>query len=126
VDAEDKLMLDLSNCKSTKSVRFKECKLKVLKRALRKSHPGDYLKKYTGQRMTQLLNDFKKLQQQQLLSVQKKAEKKRQENIEDEMFQTAYLANNEHKQVVAQRDADIDIKGLMGELPVVEEDLVLS
>jgi hypothetical protein len=76
--------------------------------------------------MTQLLNDFKKLQQQQLLSVQKKAEKKRQENIEDEMFQTAYLANNEHKQVVAQRDADIDIKGLMGELPVVEEDLVLS
>ena len=31
--AEDKLLLDLANCKSTKSKRFKDCLVKVLKRA---------------------------------------------------------------------------------------------
>jgi hypothetical protein len=31
--AEDKLLLDLAACKSTKSPRFKDCKAKVLRRA---------------------------------------------------------------------------------------------
>jgi hypothetical protein len=126
VDAEDTALLDLASCKSTKSKRFKECLSKVLRRALKKRFPADYLKKYTGKRMALLLNEFKKQQQQQLLSVQKKAVKIRQENIEDEVREEAYLANNEHKQVAAQQDEDLNMDELMKELPKVEEDIVLS
>ena len=75
--------------------------------------------------MALLLTEFKKLQQQQMLSVQKKAVKIRQENIEEEVRGEAYLAN-EHKQVVAQQDDDLDMDGLMKGLPKVEEDIVLS
>jgi hypothetical protein len=123
-DAEDKLLLDLANCKSTSSVRFKQCRSKVLKRALQKSHPILYLSKYTGPRSTQLLKDFKRLQQDQQLANHKKAEKKRQENIEEEIFETAYLANNEHKLESNQQDDGLDMDGLM-EYPV-PEDLNLS
>jgi hypothetical protein len=121
LDAEDALLLELASCKTTSTGRLKQVRTRVLKRALRRSHPMDYLNKYTGPRKTQLLNDFKKLQQ---LAVHKKAEKKRQENIEDEIGETAYLDNNEHKQVVAQQDDDINMEGLMKE--PVPEDILLS
>jgi hypothetical protein len=88
--------------------------------------PTDYLNKYTGTKMTLLLNEFKKLKQKELLSFQNKAVKNRQENVEDVFIEEAYLANNAQKQVVDQQDDDIFIKGLMEALPEVEKDLNLS
>jgi hypothetical protein len=76
--------------------------------------------------MALLLNEFKKLKQHELLSVQKKAVKIRQENVEEVIREEAYLAKNEQKQVVDQQDDDIDLVGLMEGLPKVEEDIVLS
>jgi hypothetical protein len=80
LDAEDALLLELASCKTTSTVRLKQVRTRVLKRAMRRSHPMDYLGKYTGPGKNQLLKDFKKLQQ---LAVPKKAEKIREENCEN-------------------------------------------
>ena len=87
--------------------------------------PAGYLGKYAGKGTSLLLAEFKKLQQKKVLAVQKKAVKIRQENIEEEVREDAYLANAQ-KQVVAQRDADINMEELMKGLPKVAEDIVLS
>ena len=62
--------------------------------------------------MALLLAEFKKLQQHQLLSVQKKAVKIRQENVEEVIMEDGYLVN-EHKQLVAQQDDDINMEEMM-------------
>jgi hypothetical protein len=86
----------------------------------------DYLNKYTGTKMTLLLNEFKKIKQKGLLSAQNKAVKIHQENVEEAVIEEALLANNAQKQVVDQQEDDIFIKGLMERLPEVENNLNLS
>ena len=86
----------------------------------------DYLNKYTGTKMTLLLNEFKKIKQKELLSAQNKAVKIHQENVEEAVIEEALLANNAQKQVVDQQEDDIFIKGLMERLPEVENNLNLS
>ena len=74
--------------------------------------PVGYLGKYAGKRMSLLLTEFKKLQHKKVLSVQKKAVKIRQENVEEVIMEDGYLVN-EHKQLVAQQDDDINMEEMM-------------
>ena len=74
--------------------------------------PVGYLGKYAGKGTSLLLAEFKKLQQKKVLAVQKKAVKIRQENVEEVIMEDGYLVN-EHKQLVAQQDDDINMEEMM-------------